>query len=62
MKNFAVFVGVSDTFIQKNINHTIEESMHELRPIVEKLVTEGYFYFCGTSKQTSIVLKRLQEA
>ncbi|TQR10949.1 hydroxymethylglutaryl-CoA lyase [Psychrobacillus soli] len=41
--SFAVFVGVSDTFNQKNINKTTEESMHELRPIVEKLLTEGHF-------------------
>lgn len=41
--SFAVFVGVSNTFNKKNINKTTEESMNELKPIVEKLVAAGYF-------------------
>ncbi|WP_144511279.1 hydroxymethylglutaryl-CoA lyase [Bacillus sp. FJAT-22090] len=41
--SFAVFVGVSNTFNKKNINKTTEESMHELKPIVEKLLVEGHF-------------------
>lgn len=41
--SFAVFVGVSNTFNKKNINKTTEESMHELKPIVEKLLAEGHF-------------------
>ena len=42
-KSLAVFVGVSDSFNKKNINKTTRESMDELRPIVEKLLQEGYF-------------------
>ncbi len=42
-KSLAVFVGVSDSFNKKNINKTTQESMDELRPIVEKLLQEGYF-------------------
>ena len=39
----AVFVGVSDSFNQKNINKTTAESMHELKPIVEQLKKDGLF-------------------
>ena len=42
-KDFAVFVGVSNSFNKKNINKTTKESMNELRPIVEKLLEEGHF-------------------
>lgn len=42
-ENFAVFVGVSNSFNKKNINKTTKESMDELRPIVEKLLQEGHF-------------------
>ncbi|WP_277587433.1 hydroxymethylglutaryl-CoA lyase [Psychrobacillus antarcticus] len=42
-KDFAVFVGVSNSFNKKNINKTTTESMDELRPIVEKLLQQGYF-------------------
>ena len=41
--SLAVFVGVSDSFNKKNINKTTQESMDELRPIVETLLQEGYF-------------------
>lgn len=41
--NFAVFVGVSNTFNKKNINKTTEESMIGLKPLVEVLVNEGHF-------------------
>ena len=41
--NFAVFVGVSNTFNKKNINKTTEESMIGLKPLVEGLVNEGHF-------------------
>ncbi|MFJ7826188.1 hydroxymethylglutaryl-CoA lyase [Psychrobacillus sp. NPDC096623] len=42
-QNFAVFVGVSNSFNKKNINKTTKESMDELMPIVEKLLQEGHF-------------------
>ena len=42
-ENFAVFVGVSNSFNKKNINKTTKESMDELKPIVEKLLQEGHF-------------------
>ncbi|ALC85917.1 hydroxymethylglutaryl-CoA lyase [Bacillus sp. FJAT-22090] len=41
--NFAVFVGVSNTFNKKNINKTTEESMIGLKPLVEVLVNEDHF-------------------
>lgn len=41
--SFAVFVGVSDSFNKKNINKTTEESMHELKPLVQKLLADGHF-------------------
>lgn len=43
VKSFAVFVGVSDSFNKKNINKTTRESMNELKPLVEKLIEDGYF-------------------
>lgn len=42
-KSVAVFVGVSDSFNKKNINKTTRESMNELKPLVEKLIEDGYF-------------------
>ncbi|MDP4162170.1 MAG: hydroxymethylglutaryl-CoA lyase [Bacillota bacterium] len=39
----AVFVGVSNTFNQKNINKSTEESMAELKPIIKELKEKGYF-------------------
>lgn len=42
-KSLAVFVGVSESFNKKNINKTTKESMDDLKPIVEKLLAEGYF-------------------
>lgn len=41
--NFAVFVGVSNTFNKNNINKTTEESMIGLKPLVEVLINEGHF-------------------
>ena len=41
--SFAVFVGVSNSFNKKNINKTTDESMEELKPIIEKLLEEGHF-------------------
>lgn len=41
--DFAVFVGVSNSFNKKNINKTTSESMNELKPIVGKLLEEGHF-------------------
>lgn len=41
--SFAVFVGVSDSFNKKNINKTTRESMNELKPLVESLLSEGHF-------------------
>jgi hydroxymethylglutaryl-CoA lyase len=43
MKHIAVFVGVSNSFNKKNINKTTEESMGELRPLIEDLKRKGYF-------------------
>ena len=43
VKHIAVFVGVSDTFNKKNINKTTEESMNELRPLIDDLKRKGYF-------------------
>ena len=42
-KAIAVFVGVSNTFNQKNINKTTRESMDELVPIVQELKKKDYF-------------------
>lgn len=42
-KSVAVFVGVSNSFNQKNINKITEESMHELKPLVEKLKQANIF-------------------
>lgn len=43
VKHIAVFVGVSDTFNKKNINKTTEESLNELRPLIDELKRKGYF-------------------
>ncbi|MFC7371159.1 hydroxymethylglutaryl-CoA lyase [Fictibacillus iocasae] len=42
-RNTAVFVGVSDTFNQKNINKTTAESLDELKPLIRDLKNKGYF-------------------
>lgn len=42
-KAVAVFVGVSNTFNQKNINKTTKDSMSELRPIILELKEKNYF-------------------
>jgi hydroxymethylglutaryl-CoA lyase len=42
-KSVAVFVGVSNTFNQKNINKTTEESLEEVLPIISELKAKGYF-------------------
>lgn len=39
----AVFVGVSNTFNQKNINRTTEESMEMLEPLIAKLKSNNIF-------------------
>ncbi|MBS4191125.1 hydroxymethylglutaryl-CoA lyase [Bacillus sp. FJAT-49705] len=39
----AVFVGVSNTFNQKNINKTTQESMNELTPIIGELKEKRFF-------------------
>jgi hydroxymethylglutaryl-CoA lyase len=39
----AVFVGVSNTFNQKNINKTTKDSMEELKPIIKELKEKDYF-------------------
>lgn len=39
----AVFVGVSNSFNQKNINKTTAESMETLKPLIKKLKQEGIF-------------------
>jgi hydroxymethylglutaryl-CoA lyase len=43
VKHVAVFVGVSDSFNKKNINKSTEESMDELRPLIDDLKRRGYF-------------------
>ncbi|PIC65546.1 hydroxymethylglutaryl-CoA lyase [Sporosarcina sp. P13] len=42
-KSMAVFVGVSDTFNQKNINRTTAESVASLRPLIDQLKMDNYF-------------------
>jgi hydroxymethylglutaryl-CoA lyase len=42
-KAVAVFVGVSNTFNQKNINKTTKDSMEELKPIIRELKEKEYF-------------------
>ncbi|MBU8879208.1 hydroxymethylglutaryl-CoA lyase [Bacillus sp. FJAT-29790] len=42
-KAVALFVGVSNTFNQKNINKSTQESMDELTPIISELKKKGYF-------------------
>lgn len=39
----AVFVGVSNTFNQKNINKTTQDSLRELKPLITELKAKGYF-------------------
>ncbi|MCA1054723.1 hydroxymethylglutaryl-CoA lyase [Rossellomorea aquimaris] len=39
----AVFVGVSSTFNQKNINKTTEEALSDLEPLISQLKERGYF-------------------
>jgi hydroxymethylglutaryl-CoA lyase len=39
----AVFVGVSNTFNQKNINKTTEDSLAEVLPLIAELKSKGYF-------------------
>lgn len=42
-KAVAVFVGVSNTFNQKNINKTTKDSIEELKPIIKELKEKDYF-------------------
>lgn len=42
-KAIAFFVGVSNTFNQKNINKTTAESMAELKPLIAELKAKNYF-------------------
>lgn len=42
-KSIAVFIGVSDTFNQHNINRTTAESIATIQPIIEQLKKDGYF-------------------
>ena len=42
-KAIAVFVGVSNTFNQKNINQSTSDSMAELKPIINELKNKNYF-------------------
>src|SRR4051812_111270 len=39
----AVFVGVSNSFNQKNINKTTRDSMADLKPIIHELKKKNYF-------------------
>ncbi|XXM74099.1 hydroxymethylglutaryl-CoA lyase [Lysinibacillus sphaericus] len=39
----AVFVGVSNTFNQKNINKTTEDALNDLEPLINELKERGYF-------------------
>lgn len=41
--SIAVFVGVSDSFNQKNINKTTAQSMDALKPLIEKVKQDGIF-------------------
>ncbi|KOO44014.1 hydroxymethylglutaryl-CoA lyase [Priestia koreensis] len=41
--SLAVFVGVSNTFNQKNINKTTQESLQELVPLIEQLKQQNKF-------------------
>ncbi|KAB2338402.1 hydroxymethylglutaryl-CoA lyase [Cytobacillus depressus] len=43
VKAVAVFVGVSNTFNQKNINKTTQESLDELAPIIKELKEKEFF-------------------
>jgi len=42
-KAVAVFVGVSNSFNLKNINKTTQDSMEELKPIIQELKEKNYF-------------------
>lgn len=42
-KSIAVFVGVSNTFNQKNINKSPRESLEELKPAIAELKAQNYF-------------------
>lgn len=42
-KAVAVFVGVSNSFNLKNINKTTQDSMAELKPIIQELKDKNYF-------------------
>ena len=42
-KAVAVFVGVSDTFNQKNINKSTSESLSEILPLIAELKEKDYF-------------------
>lgn len=42
-KAIAVFVGVSNTFNQRNVNKTTAESLKELKPIITELKDKGFF-------------------
>ncbi|MEW9049746.1 MAG: hydroxymethylglutaryl-CoA lyase [Neobacillus sp.] len=39
----AIFVGVSNTFNQKNINKTTADSLSELKPIIKELKNKNYY-------------------
>ncbi|MDE3839486.1 hydroxymethylglutaryl-CoA lyase [Bacillus methanolicus] len=39
----ALFVGVSNSFNQKNINKTTKESMNEVKPMIKELKEKGFF-------------------
>ncbi|WP_075617623.1 hydroxymethylglutaryl-CoA lyase [Paenisporosarcina indica] len=42
-RSVAVFVGVSNSFNQKNINKTTAESMQGLKPVIDQLKQQGIF-------------------
>ncbi|WP_227395221.1 hydroxymethylglutaryl-CoA lyase [Jeotgalibacillus aurantiacus] len=42
-KSVAVFIGVSSTFNQKNINRTTEEALKGLHPVIKELKMQGIF-------------------
>ncbi|WJY28649.1 hydroxymethylglutaryl-CoA lyase [Sporosarcina trichiuri] len=58
----AVFVGVSDTFNQKNINRSTDESVEALTPVIEQLKEDGIFvracistaFYCPYEGKTDI--------